>query len=187
MFSKPSTHPEHPYLRIVRKLQWPGCIQIPKLKILFPLWGALNIFLPFTWALKSWFLSEPAPPSTPTHQTGQILRSGDLTPGGLWHSRTNSWEWQIPLTGVVKWYLPALRRPLGGPRTVVDCSPFHDVWLAGVGFGRPHQDTRPEKRLDKITLGIGNVLMMETDCQPRFPLGNLRASETWFGRGCKYS
>lgn len=74
MFSKPSTHPEHPYLRIVRKLKWPGCIQIPKLKILFPLWGAFNIFLPFTRALKSWFLSESAPPTTPTHQTGQILQ-----------------------------------------------------------------------------------------------------------------
>lgn len=58
----------------------------------------------------------------------------------------------MSLTGGVKWYLPALRRPLRGPRTVIDGSPFHDVGLAGVGFGRPHQDTRSAKELEKVTL-----------------------------------
>lgn len=42
------------------------------------------------------------------------------------------------LTGSVKRYLLALRRPLCGPGTVVDSSPFYDIRLASVGLGCPH-------------------------------------------------
>lgn len=148
----------------------------------------------------------------PSDRPREHKESGQLTPGWLWlfETRTHSWEWQVSLTGVVKRYLPALHGPLGGPRTVVDGSPFHDVWLAGVGFGRSHQDTRSAKRVgEELLFGnrkrerrrrslwsslptetrVGvkgrNVFRMETDCQTWFPRGNLWASETWFGRGCK--
>lgn len=55
------------------------------------------------------------------------------------------------LTGGVKGYLLALCRPLCRPGTVVDSSPFYDIRLASVGFGRPHQDTGSAKRLEKVT------------------------------------
>lgn len=45
------------------------------------------------------------------------------------------------LTGGVKGYLLALCRPRCRPGTVVDSSPFYDIRLASVGFGRSHQDT----------------------------------------------
>lgn len=146
----------------------------------------------------------------PADRPKEYKESRELTSGWLWllETRAHSWEWQISLTGGVKRYLLALRGPLGRPRTVIDGAPFHDVWLAGVGFGRPHQDTRSAKGLGNITrwescecaramqppaagplwLGWGasgrTVFRRETDCQIWFPLGNLWASETWFGRGC---
>lgn len=55
------------------------------------------------------------------------------------------------LTGGIKRNLLALCRPLCGPGTVVDSSPFYDIRLASVGFGRPHQDTGSAKRLEKVT------------------------------------
>lgn len=55
------------------------------------------------------------------------------------------------LTGGVKRYLLALCRPLRGPRTVVDSSPFYDIRLTSVGFGRPHQDTGSAKELEKVS------------------------------------
>lgn len=138
---------------MVGKQRLLGCMQILQVKILFPLWESL------AFSSRSGFKKLISLGTCTAHNTdplgspNEYEETGELTLGWLWflETRAHRWEWQISLTGGVERYLLALRGPLGGPRTVIDGSPLHDVWLAGVGLGRSHQDTGSAKGMQKTT------------------------------------